>query len=129
MLGDRLGILLGTALMMSLFVEGLLLGTVLGTLLGALLGTLLGALLVVGLDAGNPVRVTCTFASLLTNEVKVTVRVCPVTPSKLLIVYEFPDKRDTSAMEIFVSTDVSLDTMRTAFAPSCVPALIPVARL
>ena len=114
--------------MMFVFVEGLLLGAILGTLLGALLGTLLGAL-VVGLDAGNPVRVTCTFASLLTNEVKVTVRVCPVTPSKLLIVYELPDKRDTSAMEIFVSTEVSLDTMRTAFAPSCVPALIPVARL
>ena len=83
----------------------------LGTWLGLLLSD--GPKLGVEDTLGAPARATFTTASLFTKEVKVIVRVSSLLPLKLLIEKDWPASSAASAMEIFVSTDVSLETTRT----------------
>jgi hypothetical protein len=101
LLGTLLGIWLGEALMPK---DGMLLGTLLGDVLGVILGVRLGVALgfAVGPD-GNPVRTISTFASSLSNDVKVIVRVSPDFPSKLLMVKACPEDRIAWDMDTFDS--------------------------
>ena len=127
MLGTVLGSLLGARLGMTLglllpWTEGLLLARILGAMLGRLLGALLGVKLgeTLGLEesTAKPERTMSTVASFLFNNGTVMVRVSPLLPVKLLIVYDWPRSSDASDIEILDSTDVSLETIRTWLTPS-----------